>query len=138
MFDELDDYKSNGHFFFSAQNDLENVCNAPKTGVGVYLVYALKEGRIELVFIGSGGKITQSGTRSGGMFDTIVNGKQFGDCRKRTWKEKLISQKIEAIDIYWFETFDKEYRDIPSFMEGVILQRFFELHERLPGWNMEF
>lgn len=138
MFDELDAYRSNGHFFFSAQNELEKVCNAPATGIGVYLVYALKEGRIELVYIGSSGKIKQNGSRSGGMFDSIVNGKQFGDCRKRTWKEKLISEKIEALDIYWYETFDKQFHDMPSFVVGIILQRFFELHERLPVWNREF
>ncbi len=44
MFDELEKYKSNGHFFFDEKDELENVCNAPKNGMGVYVVFALKNG----------------------------------------------------------------------------------------------
>ncbi|MFT7158165.1 MAG: hypothetical protein ACI8Q1_003193 [Parvicella sp.] len=141
MFEELEKYESNGHFFFSENDNLEMVCNAPRKGIGIYLVYALKNGRIELVYIGSSGKVKQDGTkkvRIGGICDRIVNGKQFGGVRKQTWKLKLKSEEIEAIDVYWYETFDKEIAEIPSFVEGVILQRFFEIHRRLPRWNIEF
>ncbi|PIB28404.1 hypothetical protein BFP77_09510 [Maribacter sp. 4U21] len=81
MFDELDKYKSNGHFFFSADDEILTVCNAPKNGVGTYIVYALKGGKIELIYIGSSGKILQSGhkkVRIGEMCDRLVNGKQYG------------------------------------------------------------
>lgn len=61
MFEELDKYKSNGHFFFSENEELKSVCNAPINGIGVYVVYALKGGKIELIYIGSSGKILQSG-----------------------------------------------------------------------------
>ncbi|MFS4466187.1 hypothetical protein [Maribacter sp. 2210JD10-5] len=141
MFDELDKYKSNGHFFFSADDELSTVCNAPKNGVGIYIVYALKGGKIELIYIGSSGKILQSGhkkVRIGGMCDRLVNGKQFGDARKRSWKTKLISEKIEALDIYWYETFDKANRDIPNTVEGIIIQRFYEVYGVLPKWNKEY
>lgn len=30
MFDELIKYQNNNHFFFTAKEELENVCNAPK------------------------------------------------------------------------------------------------------------
>lgn len=141
MFDELEKYKSNGHFFFTEGDVLGKVCNAPKNGIGIYVVYELKNGRIELIYIGSSGKIKQDGTtkvRIGGMCDRLINGKQFGGARKMTWKQKMASENIEALDVYWYETFDKNNADIPTFVEGVILQRFYELYGRLPKWNKEY
>ena len=141
MFQELEKYKSNGHFFFSENDKLGEVCNAPKDGIGIYLVFALKGGRIELIYIGSSGKMKQTGVekiRNGGMSDRIINGKQFGDVRKITWRQKLIDEKIEALDVYWYETFDKKNSDIPSYVKGLIIQRFFELYGELPKWNKEF
>jgi hypothetical protein len=57
MFDKLTKYKNNNHFFFTVKEKLEDVCNAPKDKSGIYLVYELKNGKIELVYIGSSGKI---------------------------------------------------------------------------------
>jgi hypothetical protein len=141
MFDELDKYKSNGHFFFSRNEELKSVCNGPINGIGVYLVYALKDGKIELIYIGSSGKITQKGqkkVRIGGIADRIVNGKQFGEPRRKSWKAKIIAENIEALDIYWYETFDKNNNDIPSTIEGILIQRFYEIYGVLPKWNKEF
>lgn len=141
MFEQLEKYKSNNNFFFDGRIELANVCNAPKNGVGVYFVYALKSGGIELVYIGSSGKIKQNGKvkiRKGGIFDRIVNGKQFGEPRRKSWKQKLLEEKIDALDIYWFETFDKNHNDIPLFVEGSIIQSYFHINERLPKWNKEF
>tara|TARA_R110002111_G_scaffold126004_1_gene190488 strand:- start:90 stop:515 length:426 start_codon:yes stop_codon:yes gene_type:complete len=141
MFAELEKYKINDHFFFSKNDDLNEVCNAPKDGIGVYTVFELKKGNIDLVYIGSSGKLKQNGSvkvRKGGMFDRIVNGKQFGGTRKDTWKQKLISEKIEALDIYWYRTFDKNSSDLPSMIKGVIIQRYFEIYGSLPRWNKEF
>lgn len=141
MFEQLEKYKSNGHFFFDEKNELNNVCNAPKNGIGVYIVYALKNGKIELVYIGSSGKIKQDGKakiRKGGIFDRLVNGKQFDEPRKRSWKQKLITEKIDALDIYWHETFDQENNDIPSTIEGNLIQIFYDIYGVLPKWNKEF
>ena len=138
MFDELTKYKNNNHFFFTAKEELENVCNAPKDKSGVYIVYELKNGRIELVYIGSSGKVLNNGTikhRNGGLYDRIVNGHQFGKVpRKKSWKQKLIDEKIDALDIYWYDT---GTMDIPAFVEATIMQRFFEIYGRLPRWNKE-
>jgi len=117
------------------------VCNAPKNANGVYLVYALKNGRVELVYIGSSGKIKQNGKiekSKGGMFDKIVNGEQFGKPRIKSWKQKLLVEKIDALDIYWYETFDKNHNDIPLYVKGSIIQIYFYINENLPEWNKEF
>lgn len=46
MFNELGKYKTNGHFFYEKNDNLREVCNAPKNGVGIYLIYALKNGKL--------------------------------------------------------------------------------------------
>lgn len=141
MFDELEKYDSNGHFFFGVEDDLGKVCDAPKNGLGIYMVYALKNGKIELIYIGSSGKIQQNGNkkiRKDGMYDRLVNGKQFDKPRKTSWKEKLIAERIEALDVYWYETFDDKHSDIPATMEGLIMQKHFDIYGKLPKWNKEF
>jgi len=142
MFDELEKYENNDHFFFTSKEELENVCNAPKNKSGIYLVYELKNGRIELVYIGSSGKVQNNGQikhRNGGLYDRIVNGHQFGKIpRKKSWKQKLVKEKIEALDIYWYDTINTENPDIPVFVEATVIQRFFEINKHLPRWNKEF
>jgi hypothetical protein len=141
MFDELEKYESNGHFFFSVGDELGQVCNAPKNGMGVYIVFALKDGKIELIYIGSSGKVQQNGSakiRKGGIYDRLVNGKQFDKPRKMSWKEKLLAEEIEALDIYWYNTFDENNSDIPATIEGLIIQRHFDIYGTLPKWNKEF
>ncbi len=141
MYDELEDYNSKDHFFFTDNTDLEKVCNAPKNGIGVYLVYALKNGRIQLVYIGSSGKIQQNGKKkpgSQGLWEELVNGKQFGSSRKISWKEKLLSEKIEALDVYWYVTFNKNFKDLPAMAEALVMQRYYDMNECLPLWNEEF
>jgi hypothetical protein len=141
MFKQLEKYKSNGHFLFCVNDELRKVCNAPKNGVGIYIVYALKKGEMKLIYIGSSGKIYQNGTkkiRNGGIFDRLVNGKQFGKSRTISWKEKLISEKLEALDIYWYETFHEDQTDIPATIEGIVIQKHFEEFGTLPKWNKEF
>lgn len=141
MFEQLEKYKSKGHFFFNEDDQLHDVCNAPKNDVGVYIVYALKNGRIELVYIGSSGKIKQDGTvkvRNGGIFDRIVNGKQFDEPRNQSWSKKVKTENIDALDIYWFVTMDKYQKDIPVSVEGSIIQTFFDINGHLPKWNTEY
>ena len=142
MFDILAEYKNNNHFFFTGKEELEIVCNAPKNKSGIYIVYELKNGRIELVYIGSSGKVQNNGKikhRNGGLYDRIVNGHQFGEIpRKISWKQKLIDEKIDALDVYWYDTFNSKNRDIPAFVEALIMQQFYDVYGRLPRWNKEF
>ncbi|MCB0541583.1 MAG: hypothetical protein KDE33_29020, partial [Bacteroidetes bacterium] len=66
MFQEPNNYVESDHFFFAAENELEKVCNAPLEKEGVFKVLELRNGRIELVYIGY--------CSSGGLFNEIVNG----------------------------------------------------------------
>ncbi len=138
---ELDIYKINEHFFFNPKDDLKKVCNATKKGIGVYLVYELKNGRVTLVYVGSSGRVLQDGNvsmREEGLYDSIVNGEQFGGPRFKSWNKKLQKEKIDALDVYWYMTMDRDYGDIPSSVKGRVLQEFYYMNGELPRWNEEF
>src|SRR4051812_42230201 len=103
MFDELKKYETN-HFFFNPGDELIDTCNAPANRDGVYLVYALSKGRIELVYIGSSGAMENTTNIQtpkpgrGGIKDTLVNGEHFNGVPRRTcWPLQMRLEKIEAL-----------------------------------------
>ena len=142
MFSELDKYEQNDHFFLRPEDNLAKVCNAPADKSGVYIVYALKGGRIELIYIGRSGKLNKDGSMFirkaglGGMKDRIVNGHQFGKTPRRiSWIMQLQLEKIEALDIYWYATHNEKYTDNPVVVERTLLDIHCEVYGQLPKWN---
>ena len=143
MFDELSKYKHNDHFFFKETDNLRQVCNAPTDKSGIYIIYALKGGQTELIYIGRSGELKSDGTffirkaGLGGLKDRLVNGKQFGEARRNSWKQKMVDEKIEALDIYWYATHNEKFIDCPRILENKLLQKHLDIYGRLPKWNNE-
>lgn len=143
MFDELNKYNHTDHFFFKPNDNLGRVCNAPTNRSGVYIIYALKGGRIELVYIGRSGEVKPDGSLFirkaglGGLKDRLVNGKQFGAARRISWKTKMLAEKIEGLDIYWYATHNDKFVDCPRILEHQLLQKHLDIYGRLPNWNNE-
>ncbi|HSB92353.1 MAG TPA: hypothetical protein VLC28_04515 [Flavitalea sp.] len=142
MLDELSKYKDNDHFFFRATDDLNGVCNVPDDKSGVFLIYALKSGRIELVYIGHSGEIQLDGTAIsrkvglGGLKDTMINGKQFGQPRRKSLQVVMNYERIEALDIYWFVTHSDKYSDNPGNIERELVRKHVGMYGRPPKWNI--
>jgi hypothetical protein len=144
MFDELNKYEHHDHFFLKPQDSLRQVCNAPTNQSGVYIVYALKNGKIELIYIGCSGKHLSDGSMFirkaglGGIKDRIVNGHQFGKiARRKSWIAQIEKEKIEALDIYWYATHNQKYSDCPRVLENTLLKKHLDIYGRLPKWNKE-
>jgi hypothetical protein len=143
MFDELNKYKQNDHFFFKPTDNLNSVCNAPTDKSGVYIIYQLKNGRIELIYIGRSGEIKPDETLFirkaglGGLKDRLVNGKQFGEPRRNSWKTIMNYEKIEALDIYWYVTHNEKFIECPRKIENILLQKHLDIYGKLPKWNNE-
>lgn len=138
MFDELAKYKNKGHFFFEKGDVLKtnrkDVPNLP----GVYYVIKLAKGKVELVYIGKSGSIQQNGQFKEQLLNQRLNNKQDGMNREQYFLQKIELENIDALDIYWFVTMDEQYQDLPSFVEGLLLQRYFEIYACLPKWNKSF
>ena len=144
MFDELSKYEHNDHFFFSQNDNLAIVCNAPTDKSGLYIIYALKKGRIELIYIGRSGEVKSDNSLFirkagfGGLKDRLVNGKQFGSPRRNSWKAQTLTEKIEALDVYWYVTHDDKFVDCPKVLENNLLKKHYDIFGRLPRWNNGF
>ncbi len=125
MFQEPKKYKDNDHFFFDADKDLEKVCNAPKDKDGVFKVLELRNGRINLVYIGK--------SNSGGLFNEIVNGVHYDkNARKTGWTYQILKDKTDALDIYWYVTTGKDEQKKEQIE---MLKDFVEQTGKLPKWN---
>ena len=135
MFDILDKYKTNGHFFFNPTDSLDEVCNAPDDKDGVYVVYELKNGKITLVHIGSSGeKIPGYAIIEGllGLKTAIVSGteSEWKNPRRQAWPVKMLSENIDALDIYWWVTYNgKNYRgDHPEGIKRSLMRKIGRAH----------
>ena len=142
MYKEVKKFKIKSSFTFTPNQNLEEVCNAPDNGNGVFLVFAVEGETKELIMIGSTGTVQNDGTlksKSGGLYDKIVNGQQFAKTgRKYTWPTQMKKEDIAQLDVFWYETFNAKTSIIPTFLEAQLLQNFLTENGRLPRWNVAF
>lgn len=142
MYKELNKFKTTNSFTFIISDSLDVVCNAPENGSGIFLVYNADSDEKELIMVGSTGTVQNDGTlkiKNGGLYDKIVNGHQFAKTgRKYSWPAQMKIEKIDRLEVYWYETFNKKNKIIPTYIEGLILQKFLDENARLPKWNVAF
>jgi hypothetical protein len=125
MFQEPKNYTDSDHFFFKADQDLEKACNAPKNKNGVFKVIELRNGRINLVYIGY--------SFLNGLFNEIVNGAHYDKKPRNTaWAHQMIKDKTDALDIYWYVTTGKDEQKKEQLE---MLTSFVEQTGSLPKWN---
>ena len=140
MYKELKKFKVTNQFLFTTEDSLAEVCNASE-GSGVFLVYAVGEEK-ELIMVGSTGTVQNDGSlksKNGGLYDKIVNGHQFAKTgRKYSWPAQMKLEKIDRLEVYWYETFNAKNKFIPTYVEGLILQKFLDENAKLPRWNVAF
>ena len=129
MFDETKKYKNNGHFFFQKGNKFIEVSKDVPELPGVYYIIRLANNRVDLVYIGK--MVGAYGIRIHDEKGEFNSPQQFFD-------KKMIEENIDGLDIYWFVTMDKTNDDLPGYVEGLLMQRHFDLHGKLPPWNNEF
>jgi len=138
MFDELEKYENKGHFFFEKGKLLTEVTKDVPNEAGVYVIYKLAGGKIELVYVGKSGTMNQNGTFKEQKLRKRLNNKQDGVKRQEYFENKIATENIDALDIYWYVTFDKNNQDLPAYVEGVLLQHYFEAYGELPAWNKDY
>jgi hypothetical protein len=138
MFTELKKYKNNGHFFYSPGQNLKEQSHEVPDLPGVYYILRLARGKIDLVYIGKSGTMQQNGKFKDQGLQGRINNKQEGMKRREYFEKKCKEEKIDGLDIYWFVTVDNTVRDLPGFVEGLLLQRYYEKYGVLPSWNKDY
>ena len=122
MFDELTKYKEKNHFFLSPSDNLVKVCNVPENKSGIYIIYALKNGGIELVQIACSNE-------NEAIRNQIIKQQFF-------WRSKMQKENIEALDIYWYITQTSESLNDPGKIKEKLLITHQEIYGYAPGWNI--
>ena len=138
----LNDYTIAGSFYYKPEHNLKETCNAPKDASGVYIVFSVKNGTEEIIYIGSSGKMKQNGnlsTRKGGIKQRIVYGHQFGEKRIISWKKQMTKNDIPELKVSWWITHnDQSMKHIPKYTEALLLQKYYEDYGKLPLWHKEY
>jgi hypothetical protein len=138
MFDQLLKYKNKGNFLFKPSDNLASVCNAPKDYSGLYVIYALEKGRINLIYIGISGRKGEDGKiihRKDGLRGRFLTGKTNGILRKTYWPQIMLKENIDALDIHWYVTYDGNVKDFPRDLEVELLKQYQSIYGCLPRWN---
>ena len=138
MFDETEKYPNQGHFFFKKGNSLKDVSKDVPNLPGVYYIVRLARGRVDLVYIGQSGTINQKGVFKKPLLKDGINIQQDGTPRQAFFDNKMITENIDGLDIYWFVTVDEHNNDLPSYVEALLMQRYYEVNGNLPIWNVGF
>ena len=138
MFDEIKKYKNKGHFFFKKGDRLTDVSKDVPELPGVYYIIRLSRGNIDLVYIGRTGTMNESGISKHQLLKGTINNKSGGMKMQKYFEQKLIAENIDGLDIYWYVTMDKTNNDLPGYVEGLLMQKYFDMHGKLPPWNKCF
>ncbi len=139
MFNELEKYENNGHFLYKRGQKLKVESREVPELPGVYYLLKMTKNDIEVVYIGKSGSINMDGTfKSQGLRGRINNKQNIKEKRQVFLERKFEEDDFLALDIFWFVTFDNDTKELPGYVEGLLIQKFFEMHGRLPKWNNEF
>ena len=142
MFKQLEKYSDHDNFILTPNDSMIDACNAPDKKSGVYTVSAKRGNDEEIVYIGSSGKMQQSGvlkTRKGGLRDRLINGKDSKRLKsKKSWMLRKGNESIDHLVVQWWITFDDLNTHIPIYVEGLLIQEFYDTYGKLPHWNNEF
>lgn len=140
----IEKYIDTGSFVFNKNDELKNVCSAPKDKSGIYLIYDLSKSR-ELIYVGCSGHIKNDGaisnrkTGGGGIYGRLVNGHQFGKIKRyKSIPSQMVKEDIKELEFIWFVTFNDKIKHSPIYTESTILQYYFKTYDKLPRWNQKF
>lgn len=130
MFDQLEKYKNNGHFFYMKGDDIlklaQNLPNKP----GVFYILKLLKGKINIVYVGK----SDSTKTNNKTLNQLFNDREKGISLHEYFDKKCEEENIDALDIYWFDTEE----DDPSNVANEILQNNYNFFGTLPDWNKSF
>jgi hypothetical protein len=135
----LKKYKHFSEFTFTSNDVLTKVCNAPKTGAGVYIVYQVDKKNTEsLVYIGKSGTLYQSETWSAQLLYGRINNTVGKIKREVFWKNMIMQHKLKHLRVEWYVTFDDSIKHIPAYVEALLLQEYYSKYRSIPAWNFQF
>jgi hypothetical protein len=138
MFNILNKYTMNGRFSFIKGDRLIQVSNDVPNLPGVYYFVRITEVDKQIVYIGASGTVDKEGAFSKQLLKKRLNNIQGCKSRQKFLEQKLQEENILEIQIYWFVTFEGIFKDLPGYVEALIIQEYFSEFSKLPFWNNKF
>lgn len=138
MLSFLEKYTNKGEFIFKKGDKLVDLCRNIPNESGVYLMYTMKNNEEELVYIGASGKMKRNGSFGvQKLHKRIQNMQNSKLTRQIHFEQEMEVNKIDEIKVIWFVTFDDSFKDLPLYVEALLLQGFFNKNNQLPRWNKQ-
>ncbi len=134
----LSKYSYCGDFSFQTGDTLKDQSKDVPDLPGIYYILRVKGGKSDLVYVGKSGTMKQDGNFKKQFLRKRINNKQEGMYREQYFNQKINQFGIDSLEVFWFVTYDNNHRDIPCFVEGQLIQDYFNINSRLPEWNKEF
>jgi hypothetical protein len=132
----LEKYTNKGSFIFKQGERLSLKCKDIPNAPGVYMIYAVRNGNKELLYIGASGKMNQNGTFKTQKLKKRIQNMQNSKTRREThFNNEINKLKLLSIEVHWYVTFDSEFNELPLNIEGTLLQEFYNHKGVLPLWN---
>lgn len=130
MFDQLEKYKNNGHFFFKKGDDILKLAKKLPNKPGVFYILKLIKNKIKIVYVGK----SDSSKTNNQTLDQLFHDREKGISLHEYFDKKCEEENIDSLDIYWFDT----ENDDPSDVANEILQNNYNFFGSLPDWNKSF
>ncbi len=132
---KLNKYES-GSFIFDGEKALSQASSAPKDKSGVYIICNLNDGNDEeILYIGQAGTLKKDGFNNRSLHERLM-GKQGKTKRQKFFLDKIKSGEFKRFKIYWFDTWS--VGDLPGYVEGIVIQEYFNKNKCLPIWNNKY
>lgn len=130
----LDNYPEKGEFMFDALVNLLKAASDVSASPGVYIFQAIWEDRKELVYIGSSGRVLQDGS----MKKQMLNGRIIRPSHREKFEFGFKTLKVQSFEVRWYVTMNDGISHIPGYVEGALIQAFYDKHGQLPMFNKSF
>lgn len=141
LFKEFDiKFKSNGSFYLLPTDSINLAVrreNIPQK-YGIYVYFGCKGSENELIYIGKSGTLNQNGTFKNQKLPKRLTMKQDGMYREEFFKLIMAENNYDKLIFKWWITFDDQNKLLPGFVEGQLIQAYFEEFGCLPKYNKTF
>lgn len=136
-FPELDKYVQ-GSFIFKKGDNLKALCKNLPDLPGIFYVVSSKNGFEDVVYIGSSGPLPQSGDFGNQTLRRRIHKKHNKIKREDFFNQMIEKEQLDYLHIYWLVTIDVEISDLPTYVQGFLMQQYYNVYLQLPEWNKEY
>ncbi|WP_281950848.1 hypothetical protein [Nitrosophilus kaiyonis] len=114
-------------------NEIVKKENVPNK-YGVYVIYSVKNGQKEVIYIGKSGTLCSNGFRKQGIKKRLTM-KQRKMSRKEFFQKVISENDYDSLYFEWYVTYENGKGILPFLMESELLAAYFYTYRKLPKLN---